>query len=197
MTITVIGIDPSLRATGLARITLADQPGASVRLARTVETWTRRSTGHPSDDLDRRWRRLFAISTDVVISWSLPCELAVIEGPSFGSNGIGSGWDRAGLWWRIVGRLLDAEVPVAVVPPTTRAKWITGRGNAPKVEVQRAVTLAWHPYWEPTNPRDDNESDALVLASMGAQWLGRLPGFGADPSALDRAEWPDREDVSV
>lgn len=205
MSTTVIGIDPSLRRTGLARITYADEqlrawgqpePVRSVQLAQTVETWVRPSSGRPSDDLDRRARRLFGIAADV-LAFALPCELVVIEGPSFGSGVSGSAWDRAGLWWRIVGRLTDAEVAVAVVPPQTRAKWITGRGNADKVQVREAVTRLWHPWWMPRNQRDDNEADALVLASMGAQWLGLPVPAGPKPTGLSGGAWPDRESVPV
>lgn len=196
---TVIGIDPSLRSTGLARVTLAcatvDSPHA-ITVDRCAETAVVRTRGRRHDDVTVRCQRLIDIAADVC-GWSLPADLVVIEGPSLGSGISAAAWDRAGLWWRIVTRLHAAPVPVAVVPPTVRAKWITGSGRADKHAVREAITRLWHPYWTPYYARDDNEADALVLASMGAQWLGWLPVAGPDPDVLASAQWPDREAIAA
>ena len=190
MITTVVGIDPSLRRTGLARITI---DGARDPIA---ETRVRPSAGTRQATLTDRAVRLAGI-TGYVVEYALPCHLTVIEGPSLGSGGIGSAWDRAGLWWRIVARLLGNDTPVAVVPPQTRAKWATGSGRADKDAVREAITRLWHPYWIPRHAADDNEADALTLASMGAQWLGVLPMTGPDPAALAGAAWPDREGIAA
>jgi Holliday junction resolvasome RuvABC endonuclease subunit len=182
---TVIGIDPSLTATGLARLTLANTSG--VRPVRIVETCVKRTTGHRNDSVTMRADRLVDIAIDVA-GFALPCDLVVIEGPSLGSRFSGAAWDRAGLWWRIVGRL----GPVAVVPPAVRARWATGNGRADKTQVRDAITQLWE-----HEVGDHNEADALVLASMGAQWLGRLPMDGPDPAVLNSAEWPDREAIAA
>ncbi|TDQ01282.1 hypothetical protein [Labedaea rhizosphaerae] len=190
MTTTVIGIDPSLRRTGLARVTI---PAERDPIA---ETRVRPSTGTRQATLTDRAARLAGI-TGYVLDYALPCHLAVIEGPSLGSGGVGSAWDRAGLWWRIVARLLGHDAPVAVVPPQTRAKWATGSGRADKETVRQAIARLWQPYWQPQHATDDNEADALVLASMGAHWLGLLPMAGPDPAALAGAAWPDREGIAA
>jgi Holliday junction resolvasome RuvABC endonuclease subunit len=183
--LTIIGIDPSLRRTGLARI-LVDPH----RRAFTVDTAVRPSTGHAGATVPDRYRRLAEISRDVH-AWSLPADLVVIEGPSYGSSVSASAWDRAGLWWFLAAQFLRRGIPAAVVPPRNRAKWVTGNGNADKVAVRDAVMKLWAPLWAPTGPFDDNQADALVLASMGAQYLGVLPTrCQPETGPLARCEWP-------
>ncbi|WP_103348965.1 hypothetical protein [Amycolatopsis sp. CA-128772] len=196
--VAVIGIDPSLTRTGLARLTVADPRHAAASRAEsprwTAETVTRPSAGHTNDTVEQRNARLGAIARDVV-AWSTPATLVVIEGPSYGSAFAGAAWDRAGLWWHIVSRVIAHGVPVAVVPPRTRAKWVTGNGNADKRAVYDAVAQLWGGSWSPSRPGDDNEADALVLASMGVQWLtGALP-IQPQPSRapLERCQWPMEE----
>lgn len=194
MTVTVVGLDPSLRRTGLARIVVdSTRTGPlSFRYRCVVETDVRPSTGRQRDTLDQRNARLTGIARDVV-DWSTPADLVVIEGPSYGSAVSASAWDRAGLWWRIVAALARRDVPVAVVPPRTRARWATGNGNADKAAVHEAAARLWRPLWTPTYRNDDNESDALVLASMGAQWLNALaPIHQPSREPLTRCEWPDQ-----
>ena len=65
-------------------------------------------------------------------------------------------------------------------------------GSADKVAVHQAAADLWRPLWTPGPDHDDNESDALVLASMGAQWLNVLaPIYQPPRDALARCEWPD------
>jgi Holliday junction resolvasome RuvABC endonuclease subunit len=183
--LTIIGIDPSLRRTGLARI-LVDPH----RRAFTVDTAVRPSTGHAGATVPDRYRRLAEISRDVH-AWSLPADLVVIEGPSYGSSVSASAWDRAGLWWFLAAQFLRRDIPAAVVPPRNRAKWVAGNGNADKDTVRAAVLRLWAPVWSPPGAFDDNQADALVLASMGAHYLGVLPTRHQPETApLTRCEWP-------
>lgn len=154
----VVGIDLSLTATGVARID--DTSGSA-----TVDTQVIKSK--PDDGtLTGRRGRLEAI-VDAVVGWAYDAHLAVIEGPSYGSSGRGT-WDRAGLWWWVVSVLDLTCVPVIEVPPKTRAKWATNKGNAGKPAVSVAVGRLW-----PDVPlRDDNDTDALALATIGAQLVG-------------------------
>jgi hypothetical protein len=94
-------------------------------------------------------------------------DLAVIEGPSYGSN-MPSNHDRAGLWWGVYSALAAKRVPVAVVAPLTRAKWATGKGNAQKPAVLAAVRQSWLSL----RIANDDQADALTLAAMGTVWLG-------------------------
>jgi len=130
-----------------------------------VETKVLKSKPDDGTLIGRR-ERLEAIASGVV-GFAYGSQLAVIEGPSYASSGRGT-WDRAGLWWWVVSILHLTGVPVIEVPPKTRAKWATNKGNAGKGAVDVAVGRLW-----PDVPlRDDNDTDALALATIGAQLLG-------------------------
>lgn len=155
---TVIGLDPSLTAFGLARIAWC---GEKV----VAETWKRGEEGITTLSLGARYDAMNHIVADV-LSFTEPADLVVIEGASFDSRSSSSA-ERAYVWWRTVGRLIDRGLPVVVVTPTARAKWATGNGRAGKVEVAVAVARLW-----PDVPiRNDNEADALGLASVAMQLL--------------------------
>lgn len=172
----IVGLDISLTATGVA----------TTMGATTVPTKGRRA-----DDLTTRHHRYRHICRTVFGLVGIP-DLAVIEGPSYHSVG-GSMWDRGGLWWLIVDGLLDREVPVAVVPPTCRAKYVTGKGNAGKAAVMRAVQ-----HHLGAIPEDDNQADALALRAMGHDWAGQP--LAAVPSlnrtALLSCQWPEHAEVN-
>jgi Holliday junction resolvasome RuvABC endonuclease subunit len=123
----------------------------------------------------------------------LPADVAlvVIEGPSYGNQGAGrqSGHhERAGLWWLVAHALWKADIPYAVASPAARAKYATGKGNATKADVVREVTRRFDWF-----TGGEDEADALVLAAMGADWLGApltsMPA--AHRLALDKVRWPD------
>ncbi|MGW5645045.1 hypothetical protein ACWEV3_40890 [Saccharopolyspora sp. NPDC003752] len=171
----IAGVDLSLVSTGLARVT----HGAGRWVA---DTSTIPTKGHRDDTLQQRHDRIRRIG-DKVRDWCRNADLVVVEGPSHGSRG-GSPVDRYGLWWRVVGRLLDAELPVAVVAPTTRAKFAAGKGNADKA----AVAVAAARIWPDAEITGSDEADALVLASIGACLLGLpvlfdLPKYRTDALA--------------
>lgn len=107
-----------------------------------------------------------------------------------GSHG-GSPWDRAGLWWRIVHRLLGADIPVAVCPPTVRAKWATGVGGGPKA-TKALVAVAVARLWPDVDAASDDEWDALAMASLGAQHLGLdVPTRAHHSACRASVAWPD------
>lgn len=154
----VVGIDLSLSATGLAAI---DDTVGIV----TVETTVLKSK--PDDGtLKGRHRRLEAIAAGVM-GFTAHAHLVVIEGPSYSSGGRGT-WDRAGLWWWVVSVLNLTQTALIEVPPKTRAKWATNSGNAGK----NAVAVAMGRMWPEVRLTDDNDSDALALATIGAQVAG-------------------------
>lgn len=156
----VVGVDPSLTGTGVA-IVLGDA-------AEIVQTTTIRSTGHRGDSLETRRRRLKALR-DEIMDWIPDNALVVLEGPAYSQGSAGT-WDRAGLWWSILHALGDREVltHVALCPPSTRAMYATGRGNAGKMDVVAAIVRRF-PQVETAN---DNEADALAMAAMGRRLLG-------------------------
>ncbi|TMR91279.1 hypothetical protein [Nonomuraea basaltis] len=119
----------------------------------------------------------------------LAVDLIVIEGPSYRSNDP-SAFDRAGLWWDLYHHFTVMNLPVAVVPPTVRAKYATGKGGAGKGAVIDAVARRF-PDFETGG--DDNVCDAIVLMALGRDQLGhpivRMPE--SHRAALGSVAWPD------
>jgi Holliday junction resolvasome RuvABC endonuclease subunit len=89
--------------------------------------------------------------------------LAVIEGYSFASPNRSHQLGELG--WACRRSLLIADVPWVVVTPGQRAKYATGKGNAPKVAVLLAAarTLGY-------TGTDDNAADALWLWTMATDY---------------------------
>lgn len=168
LTFNVIGLDPSLTSTGVA----------------STAGWVDRI--HPKKPLTGI-NRLRVIVTSVR-ELTKTADLAVLEGPSYNSTG-GHQHERAGLWWMVYDCLDLRGIPTAVVAPASRCRYATGKGNASKDAVLSAVVRRF-PDVEVTG---NDEADALVLAAMGADYLGRP--MAAMPAthraALDKVAWPD------
>lgn len=173
----IVGIDLSLTATGLASIDNND--GVLSVQTEVIET-------KPDDGtLYGRHIRLESIAA-AVARFSKHATLVVVEGPSYSSAGRGT-WDRAGLWWWVVSVLTLTGTPMVEIPPTTAKKWATNNGGAKKP----AVAVAIGRLWPDVSLRDDNDSDALVLATMGAQRLQwDVPVKSWQPDQLKRIAWP-------
>lgn len=161
----VLGVDLSLTSTGIAG------PG-----------WVDRLVPFGLSGLPRlRWLR------DAVLDRvDDGVDLVVVEGLAY-SRTTGKAAERAGLWHLVVERL-DLMVPWAQVSPTARAKYATGKGNAPKDAVLAAVVRRF-----PGVPVSGNdEADALVLAAMGLDHLGCPPVVmpAAHRAVLGGVVWP-------
>lgn len=160
----IVGIDLSLTATGLAEYNIGTGNF-------TVHTFG--TKGKRDDNYRQRGDRLAGMA-DYIVTWAeagpQDPSLVVVEGPSIGSRN-GSQFDRAGLWWLVVSTLQGADIPVLVVPPKTRAKYATGNGNSGK-DVVLAHVIDQYQDFALDKIRNDNEADALVLAAMGARYLG-------------------------
>lgn len=184
----ILGIDTSLTSTGVAVLTHG--PFGVTVTTHTVDTAPpKRAKGDKTPvTVTERWQRLRTIR-DLGISFTpvLP-DLAVLEAPSYGSVG-GSTWDRAGAWWLVVDRLHSVGVPVAIVPPKTRALWASGSGASSKAPI--AVHLSR--MWPDVDPGiSDDEWDALALVSMGGQHLGALPvELARHRDQIAKIAWPD------
>lgn len=170
----IVGIDLSLSSTGLAVIV-----NGRAQVAR-------HKTAPVGDALARRHYRLLEIA-EVVRSWASGADLVVLEGPSYAST-TGHQHDRSGLWWLVVHRLLSSELPLGIVPPTSRARYATGKGNATKDAVIAAVVRRY-PEVDVTG---NDQADALILAAMGARRLGHpidvVPK--ASLTGMTGAAWP-------
>lgn len=174
----VVGLDLSLTGTGLA--TNTGLVGCIGNKGKKDATYSER---------EMRIRGLAGQIVKWVDALETTPVLCVIEGPSYGSVS-GHQWDRAGLWWRVVGALYDAACPVVVVAPSTRAMYATGKGNAGKAQIVEAVTRRWGTVWPDLG--SDDVADACVLAAMGSQAIGEplAPMPQTHSRAIASVVWP-------
>jgi crossover junction endodeoxyribonuclease RuvC len=182
----VVGIDLSLTCTGLA-LPPAHADAKSRTIAIKKPSGQTTANGWP--ELRRlRWMRDQIVNEVTQLADGPHPVLAVIEGIAI-SRQTGQHMTRAGLWWLVVDALdLIPGVSVAVVTPTCRAKYATGKGNAGKDVVMREVARRF-----PDFEGGEDEADALVLRAMGLDHLGTP--LAAMPqthrAALAAVDWPE------
>lgn len=174
----VVGIDPSLTATG---ITIVTHDG--------IDVTTVKSSGKKDATLASRATRLDDLARRIldVAYDSGPIDLVVIEQPAYGQT-TGSHHDRSGLWWLVVDALHEARIPIAEITPGGVKRFAAGKGNADKDTVLLNVARRW-----PDVPVvDNNQADSLILAAMGARHLGHP--IDAMPvshlAAMTAVRWP-------
>lgn len=165
---TVIGIDASLTSLGVARLVHNAQAN-HFSAEWTGDTWHQTSTGTNDDSIVKTCHRISHLIAGAVES-SLPCDLVVMEAliPT-PARAAGKAAERAALWWGIARSFVRDGVPVIKVPPKTGKLWCTGDGGADKAVVASRLTRMWD--WAGEIAKED-EFDALVMASIGAQLLG-------------------------
>lgn len=164
---TVVGLDLSLTSTGYA---CGDDRCLVTTKAKGAE-------------------RLDAISAGVLSRVSaLVNPVVVIEGYSFASrNSQAHAIGELGGCVRM--RLWQAGIPYVEVPPTCRAKFATGKGNAGKGEVLSAVSARTGIVW--SGGGADDLCDAFLLEEMGLVKIGtpRFSWPAVNLSALDKVDW--------
>jgi len=115
-------------------------------------------------------------------------ELAVIESYSFASrnsqaHSIGElgGCVRMTLW--------ECNIPYIEVPPTCRAKFATGKGNAGKTEVISSISSKTGLVFSGAGA--DDECDAWVLEQMGLTYIGESTQSWTKEQleALTKVDW--------
>lgn len=158
----VIGIDPSMTATGLVT---ADGEARTVR---------------GRDCTDRRLRDIYA----AVYEAATGCSLAVIEDLPTHAHGAGI----TGMVQGVVRlALMRADCQYAVVPPATLKRYATGKGNATKPDMRMALFQRMG-----LDLRDDNQVDAIWLRMLGLDWMGEpvvdLPKLQRD--SIAKCRWP-------
>ena len=166
---TVVGLDLSLTATGIARAS-AGNPVLALDVIRT-----------PLKGMDR----LDYIDTEICRHIAIGVDLVVIEGYAFGRPnqaahlGELGGIIRHSLWSNGI-RYVD-------VPPSNVKKYATGRGNAPKPDIRMEVYKRFG-----VDYADDNACDAFVLAAMGLDALGHplIAMPATHRVALNKIVWP-------
>jgi crossover junction endodeoxyribonuclease RuvC len=185
----VVGLDLSLTSTGVA---VATPDGAITDRITTKPV--------PNATLTDRADRLQGIARGIVSGYTSGADLVLIEGPSYGST-TPHQHDRAGLWWLVVARLMSTLVPVVEVPPSTRMRYATGRGNASKDDVLSAV-IRRYPH---IDVNGNDEADSLILAAMGARHLGHPLERGTAPgnilpkthlAAMGAVHWPNPDRIA-
>lgn len=170
----VLGVDPSLGATGYAWAPGRTGTLSCDRVGLPRILWQRESLGALVAHL-RRHERL---------------ALVVYEGPSYGTRQQAMQHERAGLWWHLLAELDAMGVPVAVAPPAQVKMLALGKGSGKGTDKVDVVVAARDRLGY--RGTDDNEADALWLAALGYQRLGspitRLPA--SHLRALDGVAWP-------
>lgn len=158
----IVGIDPSLTATGI--IVLRD---GKVELAETTKNRPDLGT---IERVKLIRERIIDITENLSDGkqWQAP-DLIVIEGFSYGSKGR-SVFDIAYLGWRIredLERLKEQDnIPWLEVPPSQLKKFATGQGNTNKEIILQQVYKRWG-----YETHDNNIADAYVLAQIGRAYL--------------------------
>lgn len=149
------------------------------------------SLGSPSiiSTKSRGTERLFHISTQILnYCINIKSCFVLIEGYSFASrnsqaHSIGElgGCVRMKLW--------ESGIGFVEIPPTCRAKFATGRGNAGKGEVISSISAKTGIVWSGSGA--DDMCDAWVLEEMGLAKVGKskYDWPSNNMSALDRVDW--------
>jgi crossover junction endodeoxyribonuclease RuvC len=168
----IIGIDPSLTATGI--VVLRD---GKVELAETTKN-------RPELGTIERVRlireRIIDITENLIneekTEWQAP-DLIVIEGFSYGSKGR-SLFDIAYLGWRIREDLeqlkVDGGVPWIEPAPDSVKKFASNKGTSTKDVMIKEVYKRWG-----FDTDSDDLADAYVLAQIGRAYLGDTEGLTA------------------
>ena len=152
---TVLGVDPSLTATGLV---LVDQYGAVL---------TSKVVGSPPTHGLREDRLMLIANTVNRLVHEHRPNLVCIEGTSMGQNNRASDVLAALHWLIRCGvRTIHPEATVLAVPPSTLKKWTTGVGSADKEKMKFTATQRWGVVFD-----DDNLCDAYCLARAGLAHL--------------------------
>lgn len=116
----------------------------------------------------------------------------IIEGYSFASRS-GQAFSIGELGGVIRLLLWQIGIPYVVIPPTCRAKFATGKGNASKNEVISSISARTGKVW--ANPGADDKCDAWVLQEMGLAHIGKQrynwPTQNMD--ALSKVDWTPLE----
>jgi hypothetical protein len=75
-------------------------------------------------------------------------------------------------------RLFECGIPYVEVPPTCRAKFATGKGNASKNEVISSISAKTGIIW--SGAGSDDRCDAWILEQMGLAYIG-----------ISKYDWPE------
>ena len=162
MTKRVLGIDPSLTATGLCWIDIDEHNGFWAGEVSTV--------GAPPPGKDRSHRamsRRVSALMELINNAVYNCDLIAIESMAYSAKGA-TAYVLPWVWGRVIDLAEHYSIPVLVVGTSQVKKYATGKGNADKDQVL-AAAIRRFPGLKITN---NNEGDAAIIASVGCRYLG-------------------------
>jgi len=131
-------------------------------------------------DISTKWASLLTTAPSNVV--------VVIEGYSFASrNSQAHSIGELGGVLRLT--MFQMGIPFIEVPPTCRAKFATGRGNASKTEVMSSLSARTGIVW--SGKGADDMADAYVLEEMGlaVQGKARHDWPKSHLEALEKVDW--------
>lgn len=190
----VVGLDLSMRATGLAIV----RPGTEHRRLRLIESAPNIPEG--ADPYPFLYARLRDIGRRIRVEAFAARQhgdrtLVVMEGPALFVKTQKHRHTMSWLWGRTY-ELMSREGAVAIVEPTKLKSYVAQDGTADKATmIARAVGRAF-PGVDFTHRGkvNDNLVDAYGLAAMGCRELGYPVEPSAQrvrPSALESTRWPE------
>lgn len=157
----IIGVDPSLAATGL-----------SMDRQNSLTVKSKHAEG------DARLTYLYALTK----ASGFGADLAVIE--DLPKNAMGAG--LTGMSQGAVRMALqDLNIPYVFITPSTLKKAATGSGKATKPDMAKALQVFVDNGDVEINLKDDNQVDAFWLREVGITLMG-YSSLLTDPSAVDR-----------
>jgi hypothetical protein len=186
MSLTIVGLDPSFSSFGVVH--------AQNQFGSWTDISSRRFCTEPGWSPKVRADQLLAqIHAFIPPFHTTTSHMFVVEGPSFGSALAGALWD-AGYLMRCIDELA-AEFGAAlyIVPPATLKKFVTGKGNTPKADMNLIVYKKWKVEFEDDPGRDKLFAYCLYrygLALANGEIEHTPPplrGMGKDGKARTRA----------
>lgn len=122
--------------------------------------------------------RLSVISNEIIdLVLNKSVEIVIIEGYSFASRN-SQAHSIGELGGAVRMRLFECGIPYVDVPPTCRAKFATGKGNASKNEVISSISAKTGIIW--SGAGSDDRCDAWILEQMGLAYIG-----------ISKYDWPE------
>lgn len=179
----VVGLDVSLAKAGLAVA------------GHFKFDHVRRLENPPLSDkptLDQRAERISKFVNRIVSEVTdFAPDLIVIEQPAYSKNT--QTHDMSGVWWGVVGMLIDQDYAVAEVSPSVRPIYAVGKGSGKGTDKESvmAAVIRRYPGYDVTG---NDTADALILAMMGVRHLGKPlddPMPQTHLRAMDSVRWPE------
>lgn len=158
----ILGIDSSLTGTGLCRIEIDDVDHSRY----AIEVHTVRTAG-PKTKTRREYSRRITHVVKTVAAAMEGVDVIMMEELAYGAKGA-TAFVLPWLWGRIIDEAEQRDIPLAFSNIQQLKKYATGSGASDKTQVMARMIRAF----PSVNITNDNESDAMVLALMGARGWG-------------------------